>query len=114
MKGFLEHPDRRAVLILSAVALLIALPFINRPYFVDDYYFVKMAKGILEHPTRPYDFRADDAGKDNIAWEAGQRPRMVNPPLFHYYLAGVMKVFGDSEVVLRLSLLPFSILALIA
>jgi len=104
--------DQRALLVLVGVVLLTTLPFINRAFFVDDYYFVKMAQGILEHPLRPYDFRADDAGKENLAWERGQAPRMVNPPLFHYYLAMVMKWGGSSEAVLRASLIPFSILAL--
>jgi len=98
----------QAVALLAFVTVLF-LPFIGRAYFVDDYYFVTMARGILEHPTRPYDFRSDDAGKDNIAWERGQPPRMVNPPLFHYYLAAVMHICGDDRSwVLRLSMLPFA------
>src|SRR5207302_8246577 len=88
--------DVRAVLLLSLIILATSLPFVHRAYFVDDYYFVTMAKGILANPGRPYDFKSDDAGIGNVGWKRGQRPRMVNPPLFHYCLAGVMLLFGDA------------------
>jgi dolichyl-phosphate-mannose-protein mannosyltransferase len=104
--------DRRALIILTGLILITSLPFVNRAYFVDDYYFVTMAKGILANPWRPYDFKSDDAGIANVGWERGQRPRMVNPPLFHYYLAGVMAIFGDAAWKLRTASLLFSFLAL--
>ena len=104
--------DIRALSILTLVVIATSLPFVRRAYFVDDYYFVTMAKGILAHPLRPYDFKSDDAGIGNVGWERGQRPRMVNPPLFHYYLAGVMVLFGDAPSILRTSTLVFSLAAL--
>src|SRR5437016_3987416 len=104
--------DTRALVILTLLALGTALPFVDRAYFVDDYYFVTMAKGILANPWRPYDFKSDDAGIGNVAWERGQRPRMVNPPLFHYFLAGVMALFGDAPWKLRTASLIFSLAAL--
>src|SRR5260221_6946621 len=99
--------DARALVLLAGVVLATTLPFIQRAYFVDDYYFVTMAKGILQNPWRPYDFKSDDAGIGNVAWERGQRPRMVNPPLFHYFLAGVMTVWGDAPWKLRTASLVF-------
>ncbi len=104
--------DARALLLLSAVVLATTLPFVHRAYFVDDYYFVTMAKGILQNPWRPYDFKSDDAGIGNAGWDRGQRPRMVNPPLFHYFLAGVIKTWGDAPWKLRTSSLLFSFIAL--
>lgn len=106
---FSEHG--RSLLLISFVVTATSFPFLQRAYFVDDFYHVTMAKGILEHPTRPYDFRADDAGHDNIAWERGQAPRMVNPPLFHYYLAGAMKFVGQDTRLLRTSVLVFPLVA---
>ena len=106
--------DAKAIGLLALIALATELPFVHRAYFVDDYYFVTMAKGILQHPWRPYDFKSDDAGLGNVAWERGQRPRMVNPPVFHYYLAGVIRLFGDAPWKLRTSTLPFSLVAVIA
>ena len=65
--------DAKAVGLLALIVLATALPFVRRAYFVDDYYFVTMAKGILRSPWRPYDFKSDDAGIGNVAWEPGQQ-----------------------------------------
>src|SRR5690348_6194670 len=103
--------DGRSLALLILVVLATSLPFVRRAYFVDDYYFVLMAKGILQHPWRPYDFKSDDAGIGNVGWERGQKPRMVNPPLFHYYLAGVIALVGDAPWKLRTASLVFSFIA---
>src|SRR5690242_20754902 len=105
--------DVKALLLLTAIVTATALPFIRRAYFIDDYYFVTMAKGILENPFRPYDFKSDDAGIGNRGWDRGQRPRMVNPPLFHYFLAGVIALVGDAPWKLRTASLVFSWVALV-
>ncbi|OGR90029.1 MAG: hypothetical protein A2992_00560 [Elusimicrobia bacterium RIFCSPLOWO2_01_FULL_59_12] len=104
----------RALGLLTLLMGVLVLPFVTRAYFVDDYYFVTMAKGILEHPARPYDFRSDDAGIANIAWERGKQPRMVNPPLFHYFLAAVMKIGGGETWKLRTASLIFPLISLYA
>ena len=104
----------RAVLLLVFVSLATALPFVHRAYFVDDHYFVTIAKGLVEHPARPYDFRADDEAHATLGWERGQPPRMVNPLLFHYYLAAVIHCWGDAVWKLRFSALIFSVMAVIA
>src|SRR5689334_22807548 len=71
--------------------LLLAAPFLNRAYFVDDNYFVEIATWLKSHPDKPYDFRADDAGPQNLGWEKNGFVRMVNPLVHHYFLAGLMK-----------------------
>jgi len=106
--------DARALGLLTAIVLVTALPFVRRAYFVDDYYFVTMARGIVQDAVRPYDFISDDAGIGNVGWERGQRPRMVNPPLFHFYLAGVIELFGDASWKLRTASLLFSLMAVYA
>ncbi len=103
--------NKKSLLLLTFLTLLITLPFVNRAYFVDDFYFVTIAKGILEHPTRPYDFRSDDAGLNTLGWERGQQPRMVNPLLFHYFLAAVIKVWGEEVWKLRTASLIFSLIS---
>ncbi len=104
--------DAKALLLLLALVLATTLPFIHRAYFVDDYYHMLMAKGLLSHPLRPYDFKSDDAGIGNVGWERGQRPRMVNPPLFHFCMAGAMLFVGDAVWKLRAFSLIFSLVAL--
>jgi hypothetical protein len=79
-------------------ALALALPFLGRAYFVDDHYHLLMARGILDNPGRPYDFRADDDGVDNPGWERGKPPRMVNPPVHHYLMAALLKLSGDPSL----------------
>lgn len=91
-----------AALWFGLLPVLLGLPFIGRAYFVDDHYHLLMARGLLEHPTRPYDFLADDAGVDNVGWERGQPPRMVNPPLHHYLLALFWKITGGRLWAVRL------------
>lgn len=88
--------------------LALGAPFVGRAYFVDDHYHVLMARGLLEHPARPYDFVADDAGPAHRGWERGQPPRMVNPPLHHYALAFFWKVTDGRLWAVRLLSLLFS------
>lgn len=88
--------DWRGLYLLGALSLL---PFSNRAFFIDDHYHVLMAQGILAHPTRPYDFVSIDDGPGHKGWDPGEKPRMVNPPLFHYLLAvplalGVKRVWA--------------------
>jgi len=64
--GAPEDRVGRAPILLAAVlscawpALLLAtlclLPFLNKPFVVDDPYFLTMARQIVKHPTRPMDF----------------------------------------------------------
>jgi hypothetical protein len=65
---------------------------------VDDHYQLLMARGLLDHPARPYDFRADDGGPGNAGWEKGGFPRMVNPPLHHYMAALLLRLSGDASL----------------
>jgi hypothetical protein len=88
--------------------LALGAPFVGRAYFVDDHYHVLMARGLLDHPARPYDFVADDAGPAHRGWERGQPPRMVNPPLHHYALAIFWKITGGRLWAVRLLSLLFS------
>jgi hypothetical protein len=72
--------------------LLLGAPFVGRAFFVDDNYQMLMARGTMEHPLRPYDFKADDNGLANSGWDPGQPPRMVNPPLPSLYARSVFKM----------------------
>jgi 4-amino-4-deoxy-L-arabinose transferase-like glycosyltransferase len=95
-------------LVLFVVPILLAMPFLNRAYFVDDSYFVQIAQWLKIHPAEPYDFRADDAGLQNLGWEKDGFVRMVNPLAHHYYLAGLMKVGGEKTWWLRLGCVVLS------
>ncbi|MBL0059570.1 MAG: glycosyltransferase family 39 protein [Elusimicrobia bacterium] len=88
--------------------IVLGAPFVGRAYFVDDHYHMLMAIGTLDHPLRPYDFKADDDGVDHAGWERGQPPRMVNPPLHHYLLGLFWKLGGGRLWVVRLLCLLLS------
>ena len=49
-----------AVLASAWPALLLAtvclLPYLNKPFLIDDPYFLTMARQIVKHPTHPMDF----------------------------------------------------------
>lgn len=96
----------RARLIGSEAALLVALalfclvPFLGRPFNVDDPLFVWTAKQILKHPTDFYGF--------DVNWYGFVFPMSVttkNPPLASYYIASVASVFGFSELALHAAFL---------
>jgi hypothetical protein len=99
---------RRDIAILCAAALVLLLPFLNKPLHLDDPMYVWAARQIRAHPLDFYGFR--------INWEGQTVPmaeQMINPPLFPYYLAAVTHVLGWSEIGLHLAVLPLSLGVLI-
>src|SRR5436190_18576605 len=82
--------------------LLLAGPFLNRAFFVDDNYFVQIARWLKDNPGHPYDFTADDAKIGARGWESDGFVRMVNPLLHQYYLAALIKLGGERTWWLRL------------
>jgi hypothetical protein len=59
--GVVSRTETRVrVLVCASPALLLAslclLPFLNRPFLIDDPHFLTMARQIVKHPARPMDF----------------------------------------------------------
>jgi len=98
------HQEIKYALLIWLFAWIWILPWTGRAFFVDDYYQTLSADGIIEQPFRPFDFLSDDAGLQNPGWERGKPPRMVNPPLHHYIMAAIIRVFGKNERILRIFL----------
>lgn len=89
---FAQHP--RWLLALATAAVL--LPFVAKPFNIDDPLFVWAARHIQSHPANPYGF--------NLNWYGYDCPMSditKNPPLACYYLAVVGSVFGWSEIALH-------------
>jgi hypothetical protein len=87
-----QHPA--TLLAVATVAVL--LPFIGKPFNIDDPLFVWVAQHIQSHPLDPYGF--------SVNWYSYEMPLWAltkNPPLASYYLALVGSVFGWSESVLH-------------
>jgi 4-amino-4-deoxy-L-arabinose transferase-like glycosyltransferase len=90
---------------LCALCLVVLLPFIAKPVHNDDPVFLWAAKQIARHPLDFYGVR--------VNWEWREQPMsefFQSPPLLAYYLAGMTKLVGWSEVGLHAALLPFSLL----
>ena len=91
-----RHPH--GTLILLTLAALV--PFLGKPFNMDDPLFLWSAKQIAAHPFDPYGF--------NVDWGWTQFPMCKvteNPPLTCYYLALAGTLFGWGETVLHAAFL---------
>jgi hypothetical protein len=91
-----QHP----VALLVLATLLALLPFIGKPFNIDDPLFIWVAQHIRFHPLDPYGFNVNWYGHEMALWEVTK-----NPPLACYYLALVGSVFGWSEIALHSAML---------
>jgi 4-amino-4-deoxy-L-arabinose transferase-like glycosyltransferase len=92
------------ILILFSI-LLIHLPFLKQAFHIDDTYFFYVAKQILRDPIHPLSFKINWDGTLRTAFDFSG-----SPPLFEYYLAIIMKFFGESERILHFSMIIYSII----
>ena len=82
---------------LFLFATLLTLPFISKPFHIDDPDYLRIASQIRLHPLDPYGFELTRGGR----WfPVGQAH--PSPPFFCYLLAGVTAFAGESESVLHL------------
>ncbi len=67
---------------MVAIATLLLVPFLGKPFHMDDTLFLKMAERILEHPFDPY-------GGTLVwyEWQQSMADVMQNPPLGAYWIA---------------------------
>lgn len=98
----------RLLIALTFFFLIPNLFFINKAIHLDDVPWLAIARQIIKDPLHPYSFSFNWTGVEAPIYD------LADPPLVMYYLATVIKFIGDSEFVLHLSFLPFSILALLA
>lgn len=81
---------------LSGLLLLTAfclVPFLAKPFHIDDAYYVRVAENILSRPAAPYDFLYNCNGTAAPAWLTD-----IHPPLHPYLLALAAWLFGEGEV----------------
>src|SRR5690349_17931483 len=72
-----------------------------KPLTIDDPAYYQYAAHIAQKPTDPYGFLLD-----------GNEPALhtLAPPVLLYWLAGAIRFCGDAPWLMKLSLLPFSML----
>lgn len=90
------HP--RWLLVIAVLAVLV--PFLAKPFNMDDPLFIWAARQIHAHPGNPYGFAVNWYGTVTPMWEVTK-----NPPLACYYLATAAQFFGWSELALHAAFL---------
>ena len=85
---------------INLLCLLTLLPFINKPFHLDDPTYLWPAQQIRQHPLDPFGFDINWYGTRQRMSEAAQ-----NPPLVSYYLAAASLLLGWSEVAMHAAML---------
>lgn len=93
---------------LALAALVTLMPFIAKPFNIDDPLFLWAARHIQSHPGNPYDFTVNWYGYSAPMWTITK-----NPPLACYYLALSALAFGWNEIPLHCSFLFPAIMAIL-
>jgi len=97
----------RDVALLFLVVLAVTLPFIDKPFHIDDDVYLKGADQILREPFHPLSGTQRIFGQDMPAYQLTQ-----HPPLVSYVIAAVIALTGAArERSLHLAFLVFPLLA---
>jgi len=91
---------------LAIVTLGLILPFLAKPFHLDDPVYLAVARQVLADPWKPYGFHFNWFGTSVPMWNV-----MLNPPGLGYLLAPLIRVLGEREVPLHLVFLAFPLLA---
>ncbi len=93
---------RNEILIVSVLSCVLAVPFLDKPFHIDDTFVLHITENIIENPGDPLGGTIDWLGHEERVWKV-----TTNPPLVSYYLAPFALLAGFSEVVLHCAILPF-------
>ena len=93
--------------LLIAATLLCLVPFIGKPFNIDEPLFIWVARHIQSHPLDFYGFGINWYGTEMSAAEI-----IKNPPLASYYIAMAGYALGLDEVSLHLAFLLPALAAL--
>ena len=89
--------DRRQLIVVVGLTAVALLPFLAKPFHLDDALFMRMAEQIREAPFAPYDFDYNWSGYERPFWQFN-----LNPPVNGYVLAGINAVAGERETLVHL------------
>ncbi len=95
----------RELNLVMGLAALLTLPFVAKPWHMDEPLFLAVARHILSDPAHPLAFAFNWYGK-----LAPMATINNTPPLFLYLLALALKLTGGSEWGMRLFFLPVPLL----
>ena len=95
-----SYPNKSLVLLALIFTLLNAL----KPLTIDDTAYHAVAAQVAQHPLDPYGFAA-------FWWDEPEVANEVNaPPLLSYWCALPIRLFGENVFLMKMALLPFSVL----
>ena len=83
-------------LVLAIVTLGFLLPFLGKPFHIDDPVYLAIARQILAHPLDPFGF--------DFYWFDSLKPMWTivsSPPGLGHLLAPLIAVFGERETILH-------------
>jgi hypothetical protein len=98
-------PHGRDAVFLGCIVAAITLPFLNKPFHIDDPLILRITANVLENPLDPFNGQMNWLGWPMELWN-----QTTNPPLISYYLAPFAALSGYSEIVLHAAMLPFFLL----
>jgi 4-amino-4-deoxy-L-arabinose transferase-like glycosyltransferase len=91
-RGIMQRPQ----LFLILISLAMLVPFLSKPFNIDDPMFIWLGKQIQAHPANPFGFDVNWYARSMPFWQVNQ-----NPPLAGYCIALVAAILGWSEVALH-------------
>jgi 4-amino-4-deoxy-L-arabinose transferase-like glycosyltransferase len=86
----------RQIIILVAICVCLNSFFLTKAFHIDDTFTITISRAISQNPLHP-----------SCSWGS-------NPIILGYYFAPLIRLFGESEWVMHLFYLPFTILAVAA
>ncbi|MBQ63327.1 MAG: hypothetical protein CMQ19_14820 [Gammaproteobacteria bacterium] len=87
----------------TIIPLVLGIPFLNKPFHIDDVSFLAVAHQIVAEPLYPHG-HPDEEGKPDELFH------MSSSPLISYYFALFLGQFGDSEVMLHAGMSLFLVM----
>jgi len=97
--------SRRGWVWAVLLALAVGLPFLDKPFHVDDPVVLAVARQVRVDPWRPFAGHLNWGGEPDALFTV-----TTNPPLVSYYLAPFLGAFGEREVPLHAAMLIFPLI----
>lgn len=100
----INRTDLKIAVLLSVLTVAVLAPFINKPFNVDDVFYLKMAEQIIKNPLEPYSFYINWSGITQRVWESRETTPSVCPVLHCWHYCFVWgKGVGDAPLLFDIS-----------
>lgn len=97
--------SRLSLSIALVAALAVGAANATKAVHIDDALYLAVAKQILKNPLDPYGALYNWQDTPELLYKVS-----ISPPLLSYYFAAVIAAFGESVVLLHLSMIPWLLL----